>query len=46
LRRRSARVLKIHRGFILTKKEIFTPKKIWRPPLAPLGSVLFLLKLS
>ena len=40
IRTRSVRVLKFHRGFILTKKEILTPKKIRRPPMAPWGAVL------
>ena len=45
-RRMSVRVLKLHRGFILTKKEILTPQQIWRPPLAPWGSVFsFFLKI-
>jgi hypothetical protein len=37
IRRRSVRVLKLHRGFILTKKDDINPQKIGRPPLAPWG---------
>jgi hypothetical protein len=49
-RRNTVRVLKLQRGFILTKKEILTPQKIRRPPLAPggafLGFLIFVLKIS
>jgi hypothetical protein len=38
-RRRSVRVLKLHRGCFLTKKEILATQKIRRPSLAPLGAV-------
>jgi hypothetical protein len=34
IRRRSVRVLKNLRGFILTNKEILTPTNLLRPPLA------------
>jgi hypothetical protein len=39
-----ASVLKLHRGYILTKKEILNPKKIWRTHLAPWGTFLGLNK--
>jgi hypothetical protein len=43
IKRRSVRVPKLHRGFILTKKEILTTNKFWRPPLAPWGAFLVFL---
>jgi hypothetical protein len=45
IRRRSVRVLKLHRGFIPTKKEI-SPHKIPKPPWPPSGAFLGFLKIS
>jgi hypothetical protein len=40
-RRRSVRVLKLNRGFILTKKVDIKPKKNLKTPLGPLEGVFF-----
>ena len=47
LRRRLVRVLKLHRGFILTKKaDINPPKDSETPPWPPGGGAFFLLLFS
>ena len=48
IRRRSVRVLKLHRGFILTKKGDINPQKNSETPLAPWGGgvLYFFLKIS
>ena len=38
-RRMSVRVLKLHRGFILTKKGDINPQQNLEPPSGPLGGV-------
>ena len=44
IRRRSVRVLKFHRGFILTKKGDINPQTNLETPLAPWGAFLGFLK--
>ena len=46
IRRRSVRVLKLHRGFILIKKGDINPPKNSETPPGPLGGVLRFFNLS
>ena len=39
IRRRLVRVLKLDRGFIITKKGGINPKTIQGPPMAPYGGI-------